>query len=224
MALVKKTPSDAAAKDMVQLSEQEAIMYQLETIANWTPQSDVWPFNYSMSTLAAAGGLSGIYINKHYRTKLKLGNMARISTYIPIVALPAIVSAVFHHQLVTQDVVIQRTACPVCVQVRAATMQVFSSIVYPMVLAPLATFTFAVRLHTYDVPYLTTSQGRIAAFQLWRKLTKPIISPLLLICAAQGILAMGLTAAQTNSMDVMAQKLRRSEQRYEEEHPQTLTD
>jgi ABC-type sugar transport system permease subunit len=52
-----------------------------------------------MSLLAAGGGLSGIYINRHYRTKLKLGNFARISTYIPIVALPAMVSAVFHHQV-----------------------------------------------------------------------------------------------------------------------------
>jgi transmembrane protein 126A len=52
-----------------------------------------------MGLLAGVAALSGIYVNSHYRKQMHLRNLARISTYIPIVALPGIMSALFHNQV-----------------------------------------------------------------------------------------------------------------------------
>nr|CAD7442485.1 unnamed protein product [Timema bartmani] len=96
MSLQKKTgdiPSDA-----ILLDEEGAVRYQWKTIWDWKPRIDVWPFVHGFSILGGASGFAGLYINSHYRRKLKLLNCGRLSTYLPNVVLPAIMSTVTHHQ------------------------------------------------------------------------------------------------------------------------------
>lgn len=44
-------------------------------------------------------GLTSAYINNHYRTKLRLHNYGRFSSYLPVVVLPTLVTALFHQQV-----------------------------------------------------------------------------------------------------------------------------
>ena len=64
---------------------------------------------------------------------------------------------------------------------------------------------------------MSTAEGRRKAFQLWQKLTKPLATPLLISLALQGIVAMALTSAEQNSLVVMSEKLKRVEERMNNE-------
>lgn len=46
--------------------------------------------------LGGVGMISSIVINNHFRTKLKLGQYGRMSSYLSVVAIPAMFSALFH--------------------------------------------------------------------------------------------------------------------------------
>lgn len=87
--------------------------------------------------LAAIGG---IYINNHYRTKLRLANYGRLSSYLPIVALPAITTSLIHSVVVKPDFMLQKQPCAMCTQIKGGLLHASLAIVYPMVLSPLASF------------------------------------------------------------------------------------
>jgi hypothetical protein len=43
-------------------------------------------------------------------------------------------------QVVTTDIILQKTVCPLCIELRASAVQVGFSVLYPTVLSPLAGF------------------------------------------------------------------------------------
>ncbi|KAK7873842.1 hypothetical protein R5R35_005707 [Gryllus longicercus] len=192
----------------VRLTEQEAINRQWQLIMNWTPEKDVWPFRYGIGLLSVTSAFCGIYINNHYRTKLHLHEFGRFSSYLPIVALPTVLSALIHQQEVSNDIIIERTACPVCVQMRSASLQVLISTVLPAILAPLSGFMFATRHYTYNLPPITKPLEHL---KLWQKLTRPIGNILFLMCACQAFFALGLAHCEEKSMQKIRIKLLRIE-------------
>lgn len=99
-----------------------------------------WALVYTPGALGATAVFSSVYMNNHFRNKLRLGNYGRLSSYIPAVALPAIMAMVFHTQFVLPDVILSRNQCPVCVQTRAGLIQGGFSTAYPMVLVPMSAF------------------------------------------------------------------------------------
>jgi hypothetical protein len=58
-----------------------------------------WPFHYGNGIIGACSALSGIYINSYFRSRLRLHTYGRLSSYLPVVALPAMMSALFHQQV-----------------------------------------------------------------------------------------------------------------------------
>jgi len=58
-----------------------------------------WPFRYGFGILGACSALSGLYINSYFRNRLRLHSYGRVSSYLPLVVLPSIMSALFHHQV-----------------------------------------------------------------------------------------------------------------------------
>lgn len=103
--------------------------------------------------------MSSIYINSHYRGKLKLGTYGRLSSYIPAVILPALMTTFFHKFYVVPEVVLNTRQCPVCVQTKAGLLQAGFSTAYPMLLAPMSAFmVFCRRLPqiqvSHDISYL----------------------------------------------------------------------
>ncbi|KAJ9585705.1 hypothetical protein L9F63_002495 [Diploptera punctata] len=133
-----------------------------------------------------------------------------MSTYLPTVVIPAIAASMFHQQLVSFDIAIQKTPCPVCLQVRSSIIQVASSVLYPAALAPFAAFTMATHYFTYKLPYITKDPK--AVFGLYKKFTKPILNTLFSIAIAQGLIAMFITYMEAKSYMTIQEKLIQEEE------------
>lgn len=58
-----------------------------------------WPLHYGHGILGACSALSGMYVNSYFRSRLRLHTYGRVSSYLPVVALPALMSALFHQQV-----------------------------------------------------------------------------------------------------------------------------
>nr|CAD7200747.1 unnamed protein product [Timema douglasi] len=176
MSLQRKTgdiPTDA-----ILLDEEGAIKYQWKTIWGWKPRIDVWPFVHGFSILAGASGLAGMYINSHYRSKLKLLNYGRMSTYLPNVVLPAIMSTVVHHQGTGE--------------ITELSMNVRWG--------PFLNY-FASHYATYRMPSLVHEPRAILA--LWKKFTRPIQSKLFTILMLQAVVAMSITYFEFESKSLL---------------------
>ncbi|XP_059472778.1 transmembrane protein 126A [Neocloeon triangulifer] len=198
MALLHKR--DEQIHDLIVLERNEALNKQREILQAWEPQSQLWSVNHSPTILASISALTAMYINNHYRKKMRLFNYGRLSSYLPTVVIPSMITAFGHSMLVQNDVLLRDTRCVLCIQMRCAALQVATSVCYPMVLAPLAALGFAARYRTFIVPNLISAQGRKFAAETWIKFTKPIANNLLAIVAAQGLTASFLAYHQIKTV------------------------
>lgn len=158
-----------------------------------------------MSVLAAVGG---IYINSHYRTKLRLGSYGRLSSYLPIVALPAITTSLIHSVIIQPEFMMQKQPCAMCTQIKGGLFHASLAIAYPMVLSPLASFMvssrvdltanpfnnylpfqFASRHYTFRMP----TDGYRGILNLYVKMTKPILTPLTVAFCLNMMIGMFIT-------------------------------
>ncbi|XP_013101219.1 uncharacterized protein LOC106082987 [Stomoxys calcitrans] len=202
-------------KDAVVITEEEALTYQWNIISNWEKLSDVWSLRYGPGILAAFATGTGVFVNNHYRNKLRLGSYGRFSTYLPIVVIPAIFTLSCHKFFVQRPILLEPMAqCPTCVQMRAMTFQAGFGVVYPTILAPFAACMFATRHYTYRLPSIT--QNPMEVFQLIRKFTKPIIPILSAIFCVQGLAAIYLTYEEQKENLIVLAKMRKIEQEAEE--------
>lgn len=149
----------------------------------------------------------------HYRKKLKLGNYGRYSSYLPIVALPAIMSTLFHNDLVLPAIILEQEKCSLCVQTRSAVIHTGFSIILPSLLAPLSGFMFATRHFTYRLPSITEKPMEV--LKLYIKLTKPITNSLLIIAGANALFAMYLAYKQMETVCFVKSKLLEFDSKYE---------
>lgn len=81
--------------------------------------------------LGALGAITGVLVNNHYRTRLRLAKFGFVSSYVPIVVLPAIMASLFHRTFIQSQVLLPKDGCPLCLQLRAAAFQGFFGTVYP---------------------------------------------------------------------------------------------
>uniref|UniRef100_A0A182JNB3 Transmembrane protein 126A n=1 Tax=Anopheles atroparvus TaxID=41427 RepID=A0A182JNB3_ANOAO len=193
MALLHKKTSEIP-QDAVRLNEDEAVNYFMKLVQNWENKWEVWPIVYAPGILGGCTVFSSFYINNHFRRALKLGSYGRLSSYLPSVALPAIMATMYHSTFVLPDTVLRKQTCPVCLQTRAAVFQSFFSVGYPMLLVPLSSFMFATRHFTYRLPSITEKPKEV--LKLFRKLTGPITLPLTLMLAFNMTLAIFLTGKE----------------------------
>ncbi|XP_067008174.1 uncharacterized protein [Anabrus simplex] len=216
MAVYRKSGPGELPEGAVLIAEKEAVTYQWKLINDWTPVKDVWPFKFGVGILGGSSVLSAVYINNHYRKKLKLHNFGKFSSFIPSVVLPVVMSSIFHTQFITNDIIIGKTLCPVCVELRAAGIQSLFSTVYPCIMAPFAAASFATRYYTYKVPSLLHNPK--AALQLWMKFTRPIGNTLFGMCVLQAIVAMTVTYYEAKAHFKIQNELIRQEHEYEQQH------
>ena len=111
-----------------------------------------WPFSYGIGILGGASALTGIYINNFCRRQLGLMHIARLSTYFPTVALPVVISTLFHNMLVTNKILVGEFPCTVCAATRSGTIQSLAGALYPIVLGPLVCIANARKYNTYYIP------------------------------------------------------------------------
>ncbi|KAH8395590.1 hypothetical protein KR222_001682 [Zaprionus bogoriensis] len=221
MALSRANPN-LLPKDAVVITEDQALRYQWKIITAWDKQADVWALRYAPGVLSSLAAATGAYVNNHYRTRLRLGPHGRISSYIPIVAIPAIFTMLGHKFFVQRPILLRPLAdCPVCTQLRSAFLQTALGVVYPTILAPFAAFMFATRCYTYRLPSITESPKEV--LMLYRKLTRPIVPALGTIIAIQAFLTMYLTGKEETQNFSLMLRMKEIEHQLEEQHmPQRM--
>lgn len=141
----------------------------------------------------------------HYRQKLKLGNYGRFSSYLPIVALPAIISTLYFNQVIQPKIFLEKAKCPLCLQLQSASIQSSFSVILPSLLAPLSGFMFATRHFTYRLPSIT--EKPMDVLRVYMKLTKPITNSLLILAGINGLVAMYITYKQMETFHFVKGKL-----------------
>ncbi|XP_075974176.1 transmembrane protein 126 [Anticarsia gemmatalis] len=171
-------------KDAVILDELEATQYIWNVVSDWENQSDVWALQYAPFVLGGINAVCGIMINRYYRQKLKLGTYGYIASVVPITAMPALLTSLFHRHLVTTDMLLmKKESCPICYELRSGAIQVGMGFAYPMVLGPLAALMYANRYNTARIPELTENP-RIM-FNFLRKITRPYTGTLTFMVLGQ---------------------------------------
>lgn len=160
---------------------------------------------------------TGAYVNNHYRNRLRLGAHGRLSTYLPIVAVPAIFAMLSHKFFIQRPLLLNPLAeCPVCTQMRSAAFQTAVGAVYPTILAPIAAFMFATRCYTYRLPSITENPREV--LMLYRKLTRPITPALTTIIAIQAFITMYLTGKEEKQNYNLLLRMKQIEHELEEQH------
>ncbi|XP_022919821.2 uncharacterized protein [Onthophagus taurus] len=212
MALFRAKRSEMPA-DAVLLSEEDALKYQVNIMHKWKNKSETFCYRKGVLLLTTFGGLAGIYINNYYRNKFRLRRIGAATTYIPIVALPATLSFLFHAQFVLPDVTLQKS-CAICTELRASAFQAFSGSLLPTILAPLSALSLAVQYNTYDVPYITKEPLKV--LKIIQKLTRPAANTLFGIFVGQALLASIVTFYESKDVFKVSEKLAKLE--FELEH------
>ncbi|KAH8263260.1 hypothetical protein KR044_006505 [Drosophila immigrans] len=216
MALSRAKP-DQLPQDAVVITEDQALRYQWKIITSWDKKGDVWSLRYAPGILSAMAAATGAYVNNHYRTRLRLGAHGRLSSYLPIVAVPAIFTMLSHKFFVQRPILLKPLSeCPVCTQVRSAAFQTAMGVVYPTILAPFAAFMFATRCFTYRLPSVTENPKEV--LMLYRKLTRPIVPALTTIIAIQAFITMYLTGEEEKQNFKLMLRMKEIEHQVEEEH------
>uniref|UniRef100_A0A023EJT0 Putative secreted protein n=1 Tax=Aedes albopictus TaxID=7160 RepID=A0A023EJT0_AEDAL len=212
MALLHKKSSEIP-EDAVRLNEKDALIYFMKLVDGWPDKWEIWPLAFTPGILGASTVMSSIYINSHYRGKLKLGTYGRLSSYIPAVILPALMTTFFHKFYVVPEVVLNTRQCPVCVQTKAGLLQAGFSTAYPMLLAPMSAFMFATRHFTYRLPSITEHPREVA--KLYKKLSSPIMMPVIALLAFNMMTSMFLTGKEIQTVYDINLKLQEKEQAQE---------
>nr|CAH7768730.1 unnamed protein product [Callosobruchus chinensis] len=132
-------------KDAIILTEDQALKYQTRILNEWKTTSDVFGYKYGSIFLGTATMLVGAYTNNFFRRKFKVMKYGQVSSYLPISIVPAMMSLIFHHQFVLRDLVLEnRGVCPICMEVRASSLQAVTGSILPLVLAPLSTIAVSI--------------------------------------------------------------------------------
>lgn len=202
------------------ISHREAIKHQWELIKRWEPKSDTRIFRYGTAFEALSAGMAGLYFQAHYRSVFKLGVYGFASTYLATTFLPVVMTGLFQHSQVNSDIVIGKTPCLICLQVRSAVIQTVLGTIYPLLLSPVAASFVAARYYTYPIPELKQYKSII---ELWKDLTKPILRHIGLFAAFQIAVASLVTYKEMAQIQVFKQKVWEHEVEKEKEKENVKT-
>jgi len=120
------SPEDASSQGLVYSSRLKTL-HLFRTIFNdWEPWIQALAINQSANVCGVTAAISGALASSRLRNLLPGLSRAR-ARWIPIplsVCVPGALAIIFHEKLVTNDILLQETACPVCVETRAISGQV----------------------------------------------------------------------------------------------------
>uniref|UniRef100_A0A1B6INF0 Transmembrane protein 126A n=1 Tax=Homalodisca liturata TaxID=320908 RepID=A0A1B6INF0_9HEMI len=207
-ALRKDIPSDA-----ILLTRDEALKMHWNTLKEWKPQTDTWPFRYGIAALAGLNAVTTINFVHYYRRKLNLGNYGRVTMLLPTAILPSIASTMSHYTFVTNSIFLGED-CPLCTQTRAAMVQIAAGVIYPIVVTPVAGFYYAISYATYNVPPLRR-EYLPEIFKLWLSMTRKLKMRLPIAIAVNGFAASILTYFEAKSFYSIQSTIYQKEEEFE---------
>ncbi|KAG5683760.1 hypothetical protein PVAND_013025 [Polypedilum vanderplanki] len=212
MAL-KIVKGDTKLEGAVKLTEEQAYQYQIGIVRNWEQTMEVFGFRVGPGILSLTSGISAVVLLNHFRTKLRLGVMGRVTSYLPVVAMPSALAALFHVSYIQRNIVLRKYDCPLCVETRAALLQTGIGLVYPLLLAPMASLMYATRHFTVRLPYLTEQPKEW--LRLIVKLTRSTKGKLAYILIANLIAGSAVTALEFKEFDNIQMKFEELEKQIE---------
>ncbi|XP_054267927.1 uncharacterized protein LOC128990357 [Macrosteles quadrilineatus] len=209
---INKAKRTDIPKDAVILTKGEALRMQWDIISNWKSKTDTWPFTIGLGVLASVNAATSLNVVLYFRNKLKLQNYGRISMAMPTVVIPSVLTAVSHQYLVTNEILLGES-CPLCVQTRAAALQVAIGAVIPLLSTPVAAFFYADAYNTYNVPK-PGLKNIPQFFSLWLVLLRKMKSKLPIIIGINAITAATLTYYEADSFYKMQSIIYENEERF----------
>ncbi|XP_023333216.1 uncharacterized protein LOC111704994 [Eurytemora carolleeae] len=132
--LERYSPGSEEAQGMIARSKQEALELMNDVFEHWEPKHQAWIINKSYIISSGAAALPGLILSIKFRKLLGLRKMTKIqmATLPAATVLPGIMAGVGHKILITDDILIQETECPVCVDVRSSVIQFTAGFIFPL--------------------------------------------------------------------------------------------
>jgi len=120
------TPEEAAEYGLVRSTRDQTLSMVQKTFTEWEPGWQALPINVAAPLSGIAAGVTGMLTV--WKLRRLLPGMSRVklkSLPMPLTILvPSALSNMFHERYITNDILLQETPCPVCVETRAISGQV----------------------------------------------------------------------------------------------------
>ncbi|XP_006825391.1 transmembrane protein 126A-like [Saccoglossus kowalevskii] len=165
------------------LSETEALQEQWKKI-NELPNKEAWPFSSGMLALSLNASLSGLVAMSFYRRMMRVTTGVVVST-LPMAVVPFITTAAMWHTFVNIPILLGKIDCPVCVQIRGATLNLAVGAIYPTLLAAPLVASVAIRSKTMEPPH---KKGLLGMWKWYTKMNKHMKVRFLTIAFYQTVL------------------------------------
>jgi len=204
-------PEEATEHGLVYSSRLQTLELFKRIFYDWEPWWQAAPVNYCASIAGAAATFPGLLVALKLRRILP--GMARAkSNWVPVplsMLVPGSLAGMFHEKMITNDILLQETPCPVCVETRAIAGQVALG----AGLSSLSAFA-----GTLIIGDLLKAKWSPRSFSGVVKLTKDVVSQssmlLVPIIVSQMVIAGVLVFLQRSSHESVMEEL---ERRVEEE-------
>lgn len=119
-------PDEAAEQGLVYSSRVQTLQLFKKIFTEWEPWWQAAPVNYAANIAGVAATIPGLLVALKLR-KLLPGLGRAKANWVPIplsMLVPGSLTGMFHDMQITSDILLQETACPVCVETRAIAGQV----------------------------------------------------------------------------------------------------
>eukprot|EP00090_Calanus_glacialis_P039269 TRINITY_DN68393_c0_g1_i1.p1 TRINITY_DN68393_c0_g1~~TRINITY_DN68393_c0_g1_i1.p1 ORF type:complete len:229 (-),score=59.93 TRINITY_DN68393_c0_g1_i1:88-774(-) len=119
-------PEEAQEQGLVYSTRVETLQLFKKIFSDWEPWWQAAPLNFSSNIAGGAASIPGLLVALKLR-RLLPGLTRAKSNWVPIplsVLVPGSLAGMYHEFLITNDILLQETACPVCVETRAIAGQV----------------------------------------------------------------------------------------------------
>ena len=142
----------AEERGLVRISYDEARAECFEICGKWTPTSEVFWLNYGAIFSCAISAVPGVFltalVRKWNNVPHKVGG--RLLTIMPATLIP-VVSSGWVAELAKENILMNKTRCPVCLDLRITGLQLFLGVVAPTAISITGSHSYLATL-SYRLP------------------------------------------------------------------------
>ena len=164
-----------------------------------------WPFRMGPWMVGTAAGMTGLLSLNYVHRILRLREFAKFSVFAATVPIPAFLTIILNTTMVTESIMLQNTQCPVCLELRAAAIQLGTGFVQPVGLAVFSTIMVASSKKYYQLP---PWHQPLAIVRELRKIMQPMHGLLTLLVTVNLFTAFNVARFQMEKMPLIMEKLR----------------
>lgn len=204
MPVIYKSTSYAdTPRDAVRIPRIDASEHVFDSICDLGVLKSL-PYRGGFAALAMFSGVTSIFTVGRIRKFFKVGRYGFITTTIPAVYIPMMGAYIGVKTLIAPPILLQEKICPTCLQVKSMALQLGTGILYPFACSFIITYQLASNLGTYQAPPLkliTQSPVRKEMFDIFKKATSKVATPLVTLSILHCALACGILSLQMYMID-----------------------